>query len=243
MDGAKSQFGEAELPTGVKLEDGEIAKKVLFREMAGQEEDILASPSLTMASKITSILANCTIELGTLKDPSQIRKAVEKLVMTDRWYYLVHLRIHSLGVLYKFEIECRECGKPDKQQIDLRELHVKNAPSPDKLIHETTLPSGNKVRWKVADGLVDHQIQKMAKPANVASVALFARCLEYNDAPPAGLVQFVNMSMRDRTHLRRDIDKFEGDFDDKFKTKCPSCGNEYEGEMELDPQSFFYPSE
>jgi hypothetical protein len=239
MENAKSSVGSCELMSGVKAESGEVLKQIVFRELAGPEEDALASQTMSVSQKISTILSNCVVEFGTQKEPTEIRKLIDKMVVTDRWLYLVKLRSLSLGSAYSFETKCPECSSSDKVTVDLNETSVKNAPAVDNPFRETILPSGTKVRWRLADGSVESKIEKMAKPDNAATIALFCRADQINDRP-ATLADVKQMSMKDRMAWRKAIDQEEGDFDDTFETDCPSCGHHYSGEMRLDV-GFFFP--
>jgi hypothetical protein len=239
MEQTKPAVGILELPTGVRLEGGEVLKELSFRELAGPEEDILAS-QMSASQKISLILSNCAIKLGTLSDPFQIKKQLENLIETDRWFYLVKLRCLSLGPDYAFDTICPECKQKDKKAVDISHMNVINPPTADKIFHVSNLPSGAVVRWKNIDGQISAKIEKMATPNNAATVALYARVTEFNEKPVT-LADIKNLSMKDRNELRKEIDKQEGELDDEIECTCPECGHEYKLEMKLDPQSFFFP--
>jgi hypothetical protein len=148
MENAKSCVAALELPTGV-VHEGQVLKKIKYRELAGPEEDVLAS-NMSAAQKMTEVMANCVLEFGSVTGP-QVRPLVAKMVVTDRWYYLVQLRILSLGSQYYFETHCPSCNQKDKVSYDLRKIEIKNPPDANLLIQEFTLPSGNKLRWKIMD--------------------------------------------------------------------------------------------
>lgn len=239
MESTKPALGMCELPTGVNHETHGVLRDIQYRELAGPEEDILAS-NLPASTKVTQMMFNCTKSIGPVDQPQELRKMIDKLVITDRLYYLVKLRAHSLGPQYQFELECPQCQVVDKVSFDLNQLKVDRAPKADELYKTITLPSGKIVRFKVGDGQTDAAIEKMAKPDNAPSVALFARVTEI-DAKPVNFVDIKEMSMRDRGALRKAIDEAEGEFDDEFDAECPKCGNQYKGTMQLDAQSFFSP--
>lgn len=236
MDNAKASIGTCELATGV-LHEGQIIKQMTFRELAGPEEDILAS-DLPAAQKMTEVMINCTKAMGDVTEMKLIRSLVPKLVITDRWLYLVRLRAHSLGSDYEFKSKCPACNVEDKMLFDLHQLKVVRAPSADAVFKEITLPSGRKVRWHVADGAVDLKIEKIANAKNAATAALFARITEIDDKP-ADIVDVLQMPLRDRSALRKAIDESEGDLDDEFEAVCRKCGHEYRGELQLDGRTFF----
>jgi len=238
MEGAKSAVGSCELPTGFRVGE-QIITQMTFREMAGPEEDLLAS-NMAVSQKLTMIMANCTKSIGDISDSNKIRKMMDEMVISDRWFYLVQLRILSLGSDYKFITKCPECNHEDKVVFDLREVKVKKAPKADTLYKELTLPSGVSVRLKAADGLADAKIEKMANESNAPTIGLFARLTEINNAP-ADLADVKQMSMRDRAFIRQAIEEHEGQLDESFSAQCPKCGHTYEGEMQLDGRTFFSP--
>lgn len=236
MDNAKAAIGNIELPTGVRLETG-VIKKFTYREMAGPEEDILAS-NMKVSEKLNEVMAGCTQSIGDITDRSQIKSLIKKLVESDRWFYLVQLRILSLGSVYSFISKCSECGNEEKMNYDLRQIQVKNAPAAESLFVETDVPSGRKVRWRVSDGEVSEKIEKMANSNNAATVALFSRVTEI-DGKPAVFTDVQQLPIRDRSILRKAIEEKEGKFDDEFDAKCGKCGHEYKANLELDGASFF----
>jgi hypothetical protein len=247
MEDAKSSLGSMELLTGVKLDSGEVVKHVVFRELAGVEEDVLASGTMPVSQKITTILANCTVELGPIKDQVEIRKLIEKVVIADRWNYLIALRCLSLGSNYTQSSKCPECDHEDKIMVDLRELgkdehgnSTIKSPDATQLFHEFSLPNGKSIRWKIADGNTELKIEKMAREDNKATIGLYARCTEV-DSKPASLADIKSLSMKERTAFRKEIEEKEGDFDDNFEATCPNCGATYKGKVRLEPQSFFFP--
>jgi hypothetical protein len=201
------------------------------------EEDILAS-NLPASRKLTQVMANCTLDFSGVTDRPTIEKLMDKMVITDRWFYLVQLRVLSLGPQYQFEAICPACGVADKLFYSLGQIQVKNAPKAKELFTETDLPSGRKVRWKVADGLTDEKITKLATERNAATVGLFARTTEV-DGKPASISDVLNMSLKDRTFLRQQIDAKEGEFDDEFDARCNKCSHEYRAQLQLDARSFF----
>lgn len=235
MEGAKACVASCELPTGV-VNEGQILKTVKFRELAGPEEDILAS-NMPAAQKMTELMANCVMEFGNVSGP-KVKSLVEKMVITDRWFYLIQLRILSLGAQYQFETICPNCATKDKVRYDLMKVRVTNPPIANQLIQETVLPSGRRLRWRVMDAEIDAKVERIVTEKNKASAGLYARCTELDDKPPA-LSDIVGLSMRDRSTFRDEIDKKEGKVDDEYEATCPKCSHKYVGELQLDGKSFF----
>lgn len=239
VEETKPVVGSLELPTGIKTETGEILKEIVFRELAGPEEDILVS-QIPVSQKISLILSNCVKTFGGIDDAFKAKKYIDQIVETDRWMYLVRLRCLSLGPDYHFETTCPSCKAVDKKTADLSLLGVKAPPNVEQMYQETTLPSGAKVRWKIIDGTISAKIEKLATSSNAATVGLYARVTEFNDKPVA-LVDIKNLSLRDRNAFRKAIDEVEGELEDEIDCECPHCGHPYKVEMRLEPQSFFFP--
>lgn len=238
MEGAKAAVSSCELPTGFRVED-QVVREISFRELAGPEEDILAS-NMPVSQKLSTIMASCTRSIGSVVEPNQIRKLMDEMVISDRWFYLVQLRILSLGADYKFVTKCPACSHDDKVAYDLREVKVKNAPKADALYREVTLPTGSKARLRVANGHSDAKIEKMANETNAPTIGLFVRISELNDKP-VDLVDVKQMTMRDRAFIRQTIEEMEGQVDESFEAQCPKCGHAYGGELQLDGRTFFSP--
>jgi len=239
MEEAKSQYAEVELFTGV-LEGTEIHKKLLVRELSGIEEDVLASKKMSVSKKITTVLANCIIKFGTIEDRHVIMKMTDRMTISDRIYLLIQLRSISVSEVLEFTSTCPACSHEDKKVFELSQVHVKNPPTADDLFKDVVLPSGKKIRIKVADGSVEEKIEKATNESNAATIALFARC-EALDDKPVNLVNIKTLSFKDRNALRKAIDELEGELDDKFRAQCPNCGHEYESEIPINGVDFFFP--
>jgi len=244
MEGAKSPLGSYELPTGVKVDEVGVIKNIIFREMTGIEEDVLASQKMLTATKLTQIIANCITKFGDIEDRAQINAFAKRLVVTDRWGCLLQLRSLSVGNIFTFVTTCpdSECAHKDKVDYDLAQIKIERPPNADELFREFELADGRKIRWKIADGAVEEKIEKIATDQNKATVGLYAR-VDSIDGKPAGIESIKILPMKERSRFRNAIEKEEGDFDDEYKATCPKCHNEYTSDMELSGSEFFFPSE
>ncbi len=228
------------MPTGWII-GGQLVNVIKFRELAGPEEDILAS-KMSVSAKMSNVMANCTMGIGSMTEPHQIRKQIQSMLVTDRWMYLIALRTLSLGHEYRFGATCPSCSKVDQVIYDLRQIKVVNAPKADGLYKEVKLPTGRTCRIRAADADIEATIERLSKDDNAPTVALFARISEIG-SQPADLATVKSMPLRDRQAIRKAIDELEGDIDDKVMLKCPHCHHEYEAELELSGADFFSPSD
>lgn len=239
MDGAKPSVGSCELPTGILFEE-QVLKDVSFREMTGIEEDILAQPKGLVSKKMSDIIGNCIQKVGPVEDRLKINQMIDKFVTSDRFLMLIQLRMLSVGQQYEFTTVCPECHTEDKVNYDLNQVKIEKAPDARALYHEVKISGDRTVRWKVMDGVIESKNEKMANEKNAMTVALFNRITEIDGLPPK-LVDVVQMPLRDRNAIRKEIDIKEGKLDDEYETTCPKCGHTYKGELSLEPVSFFFP--
>lgn len=238
MEGSKASTSSCELPTGFCL-DNVIVKDVFFRELAGPEEEILASKKIPMSRRLTQVINNCTIRIGSIEDRAKISDLTSKMLNSDRLFLLIRLRIVSLGNLFSFEQECPSCNKKDKLVYDLNEIVIIEPPKADALFKEFKTPSGSTVRIKAADAKIDEQIEKSGSEAAAVTMALFARIDSFNNLPPT-LADIKNMAMKDRNVIRKEIDNLEGEIDDECNVECKYCGTSYKTTIPIGTPDFFF---
>jgi hypothetical protein len=242
MDNARSSYGSCELKSGIYTEATGVIKNIEFRELSGMEEDVLASNKMSLSEKLTRVMSNCTIKIGTIEDRKTINEMIPKIMMADRWYYLVQLRILSVGAAYSFKAKCPSCEHVDAVDYDLNQMKVESSADISNPYREIKLPSGKVVRYRLADGTVDAKIESSSNDQNSATAGLYAR-IDTIDGQPVGIDKVKALVLKDRAALRADIDKNEGSIDDVVKFVCPECGHKYEGNLPLEGRSFFYPAE
>lgn len=240
IEGSKSAVNSCELPTGV-VHNGETLKDVVFREMSGYEEDILANRKMSVSKKLSQVIANCITKIGNVEDRELINGMSDKLLITDRLFMLVQLRIASVGEILEFVSTCPECEKTDKKMFDLNNISINGAPKANNLFKEIVLPkSKKKLRIKAADAKIEEKIEKATNEKNAISLALFARIDSVDDAVPV-MVDIMSLSTGDRSALRKAIDELEGKIDDEFETTCPHCAATYKGNVPITGVDFFFP--
>jgi len=236
MLGSKAAVDSCTLPTGF-LVDGKIIQDIQFREMAGPEEDIFANRKMSVSKKFTSIMQNCSLKIGDIEDRQKINSLINKMVETDRIYYLIQLRMLSIDPLLNFQTICPSCQHEDKVVFDLSGIVVKNPPSASELSREIKLPSGNELTLRVADGKAEEIIERASNEKNAISLALMSRVESFN-GKPVSLSDIINLNMKDRKFLRAEIEKLEGSIDDAYDAECPACGHAYKGSVPLAGSDF-----
>lgn len=234
------QGGVIYLPCGYVDETGELHDRVELRELKGHEEDILASGKISNAEKITQIIGNCTIKLGTISERGQLVAAAGRLTIADRVVLMLNLRALSLGPDYEFEIVCPKCAQPNPAKVALNELDV--WPPQDRRLREYTvnLPSGKVAVVKIMTAEDELKLERLSRERDQLSLALLARIRLLGGKQPT-LADVKDLGIRDRGFIRDQYERIEGGVDTDIEIKCPSCRHEFKSTIDVGQPSFFFP--
>lgn len=251
------------LPGGIRLADGRLAKDVEFREMTGEEEDILADMrrehgkkgkfAKHFSQRFTEILSRCTVRLGDMSradgtsSPSFFEAAWAGALSLDRAFAIIRLRGVSLGEKYVFSAKCDECEHEMKRlTLDLAALEVQPIPDECQGVEfiDEVCPSGLKVRWRMLTGKDEPRIDETMdrRKADFVSALLYLRLVSVNDEP----VEFEHvkkMSTRDRRFLVQQFDVKEGGIDTDIENVCEECSASFWTKLNVGNVNFFFPSE
>lgn len=243
METAKPPIGAYTLPAGyLDLATNELWQDVEVRELRGREEDMLSSRQVPGEKKLSGLLAGCLLRIGPVTDKGRIAKIVDELTVGDRVYLLFAIRRVTLGNDLPVREECpnRDCKAKNLFVIDLSELTIKAMPDPRKRIYDVTLPSGRTARFRASVGADEIRVAKLAKNTKIddASQMLLMR-LEMVDGEPPTISMLQDMGMRDRAYLREQFEEIEGGIDTSIQLECPSCGHEWEKDLNLASADFF----
>jgi hypothetical protein len=210
--------------------------------MTGEEEEILAARNMTGNKKINSILSRCTTQIGPFAGP-QVAQIVPELTQGDRTYLLLAIRRASLGNDMPFVTKCEQCDQEARFVLDLGDLEVKPMRDPKVRTYNLELPkTKKKVVMKVLTGRGEEAIGKAStRGRDVVSTAILAR-VDSMDGKPCTMADLKSLPLMDRNHLRNSWEDHEGGVDTTVEIDCPSCGNEYETELDIGQQGFFNPS-
>lgn len=244
METAKGSMGVFELPCGHLNEDGELKTEVEVREITGHEEDMLASEQVPNAQKITALLRGCVKRIGDVTEPGPLSRMVRELTMGDRVFLVFAIRRVTLGDELPVRERCPECKVNTLFMVDLKEeLQPKAMPDPYKRIYDVELPSGKSARFRVSmgdDEVKMMKIRQRKQAADAVSHAIMMR-LELLDGEKPTLQMVKSLGMRDRIFIREQYQEVEGGVDTTLELECPSCGNDWEKELDLSAASFFFP--
>src|SRR5574343_468711 len=179
---AHSSVEEFEFATGYYDEENKVLhKKVVIKEISGEEEDILASPKLNGFKKIHQILVACTESIGDISDKKEIDKVIKKLNSGDRYQLMLKIRELSLGKQFLFKAKCinTECGKQSDQILDITKVTIDGLKDPSNLEFDCELPkSKKKVHWRIQDGAAEEKATKvMNQLDNLMTTHIYQRVM------------------------------------------------------------------
>lgn len=207
-------------------------------EMTGAEEDLLTNRRLMKNGEaINQVLLNCTKRLGENAEPKM--KDVLDLLSGDRLFALVRLRQVSLGDEVELELACPNtgCGERTALTVNLGDLEV--TPYGEEREFEFTLPgSGRKVKFGYLDGHKEKRLAALKEPNLTA--AMMIRILEIDGQPPSKKA-LNEMSMGDRSALRKEMLRVDGGIDTQVDVSCDACGTRIRTRLEAEP-AFLFPS-
>lgn len=241
LEKPKSTQGLFVLPCGYIDDDGALHNEVELKELTGNEEDMLASRTIPAHKKMGFLIGRCVRRLGTITDQGRLAAIAGDLTIGDRTFLIFALRRITLGDMYPFKVGCPVCSKISTYQIDMADLETKFMPTPEKRIYDDKLPSGKTVRFRILVGRDEEQLGKAKNVDDKASLALLLR-LELIDGKPPTMADVKNLSMRDRDALRVLVDDVDGGVETGLELSCPSCGAEFEDDVDAGQAGFFFPS-
>ena len=230
------------LPSGGLLYD-DIPAQITLRAMTTADEKFLFGS--TSSNAFSKVLQSCIVE------PKNID--VSKLLPFDEQFLIIKLRTHTYGSLYHIAGVCPECGERHEFEVNLDEMPVIELDHDFKEPIECTLPEcGDKLQLRLLRNkdfiAVRNQAKKLAKRMGVN-----ARELEYvirmsryivtingeqtNDGAAQQYVE--HLSGRDSAYFWWLLnDSVECGLDTTEEVTCPSCGEDYDLEFQINSEFF-----
>jgi len=207
-------------------------------EMTGAEEDLLTNRRLMKNGEaINQVLLNCTKRLGDNAEPKM--KDVLDLLSGDRLYALVRLRQISLGDEIELELACPNTGCGERTGITVNLGDIEVTPYGEEREFEFTLPgSAKKVKFGYLDGHKEKRLAALKEPNLTA--AMMIRIVEIDGQPPSKKA-LNEMSMGDRSALRKEMLRVDGGIDTQVDVSCDACGTRIRTRLEAEP-AFLFPS-
>jgi len=149
-----SEQGIFQLVGGYLDSNGVVHSEVHLRAMSGHEEDLLSNDDVPFFARMTGILSQCCLRIGTIEDRPGIIKAIRGLPAGSRQHLLICLRRAShwrtTKDQYDMKVECPKCEKDSDYKVNLSTLDLYDMPDPLVRVHEGKLPdSGIPYTWTI----------------------------------------------------------------------------------------------
>jgi hypothetical protein len=238
-----------------------------IRGLKGKEGKLLSDQqAVRTGAALDNILSACTEEL---LDPGPYDFEVggkvtwSKVLVGDRFFILLQIRLASFGPEYEFKTQCREanCRTRFSFEVDLeKDLKVKRLTEEeqDTLRSEgtfsTKLADGREVHYRLATG-ADEKAAARHKAADRALVDMLASritSIEGIDGPTeqdivkGSIVKTVrtfldDLEWSDLVTLMNALDEHDCGVDPQIEVECPTCGGLQEQTLPFD-RGFLLPA-
>jgi|GEM_PF-1500035 len=157
--------------------EGVIHDEVHLRAMSGNEEDLLGNDSIPFFRRMTGVLSQCCLRIGTLTERPQVIQAIRGLPAGARQHLLVCLRRtthwRKTKDIYDMNVECPKCEKDSTFKIDLSELELYHMPDATKRVFSGVLPdSGLQYTWAITSFDQDEILSAVAQSEQIQNEQL-----------------------------------------------------------------------
>lgn len=217
---------EITCPSGMKAE---------VRGLKGKELKIFQDTKAARTGGfVDQILDACVVSM-TDPGPYKIsgdRPTWDDVLLGDKFYCLVQVRIETYGSAYEFTTQCPSCKFRFPWELDLEKLPVRKLSKHDQEAFKhghaliTKVPSdGREVKFRLSTGK-DEKTAAKAKSMDNALVRMMSlRILELAGESDRNKIQaFVDdCELSDLTKLLKEFDKRDCGLETSFEVQCPEC--------------------
>lgn len=239
---------EFTLPSkGIIYEDERITEKVVMRAMKAKEEKMLLGS--TGESSFDRVIGACIVEPNPFP--------IGKLILPDKYFLLMKLRIISYGNMYYAEYKCSNSSCREKQEfeIDLDGLDIDYLDEDFEEPFEMELPMcGDVIGMRLLRDKDNKRIQKRARKikkkardkAGVGNIEYILRLAErlvtlngeeIDRNKRKGYIE--NLLVKDTSYIREYMNnKLKIGYDLRIYDFCQFCGEEVEFTLPLTEEFF-----
>jgi len=215
------------LPSGQEVE---------LTELTGREEELLTNKKLIKKGEaINRVLLNCTKRIGENNTPAL--NDILDMLSGDRLFILVKLRQISLGDTVDLQPVCPACKETNLVSVDLEEQPVTSYPEERDFTFKLQV-SKKEIKFCYLDGHKEKQLAALKEP-NLTS-AMLVRIISVDGNPPNKKV-ITDLSMRDRSELRKEMFKVDAGINTEVEIVCDECGHKFKTRLEGE-RDFLFPN-
>jgi hypothetical protein len=225
-----------QLPGGLRVE-GQVVRDVVVDEMTGIDEENIANPALSgNGGKImTTLLAGVVKSIG---GKTATQEMVRNLLIGDRDFLMLKLRVITSGKDYQTQVECPKCASKFTIEVDLDEIEIrkladdKDVVVPFKLLKGYRDPKGvlhKEGLLKLPTGVEQEYLSsEVARNMAVATTHLLTKCCQR-----LGDLEFITndvmrvLSTKDREIMAVALRNSMPGPIMETNVACPTCGNKW----------------
>jgi hypothetical protein len=250
---------EIECPSGMRLQ---------IRGLKGKEGRLLSDRNaVRQGTVMDSLLTACTeqvLDAGPyiLREDGKIDWG--KVLIGDRFFTLLQIRLASFGPEYSFKVQCRDnmCRERFDYQLNLEtDLTVRSMSSEDREVFKeqgsfkTTLNDGKVVNYRLATGADERKVARNRTLDSALIDMLMMRIDSIegvgqgtaSDAVAGKTVKTIRAYLEDLdwselVSLLNALDSHDCGIDPQIEIQCPACGGVQEVQLPFE-RGFFLPTE
>jgi hypothetical protein len=225
----------------------------MIRNLKGAEANVLADKAKARKfSTFDEVLENCWLEtedggaLGKLYINGTGHPNWRHVLLGDRTYVLIQIRIATYGKVYSFPVKCSSCGEGFEWDIDL-ETDLKYQTYPAESLRKYAegenrfagkLPDGKKFWFKLTNGMDERESAKRLKQKKdeAVTVSLSERITEIEGIGTSKQqirAYLEDLDMGDGSggvdalyDIVDMLDEADGGYDTDIEVECSECGGE-----------------
>lgn len=230
-----------ECPSGLAIE---------VRGLTGREGKILTDKQAAKnGTTMDKILESCLVSIIDpglcYKTDAEGKFPLENLILGDRFYALLQIRILTYGPQYEFQIKCEDCDAKTNVTVDLNDLPVRKLAPEDRNTFlngnrfEATIPSsGKKCYFRIPTSADEKRAIKALKGESQEVVtALNLRVSEVEGVDPFQKKRYLeDLPMADFTNLFAQFDEHDCGVTTEVTVICNHCESEQDIRLPFDRQ-------
>lgn len=217
--------------------------KVEMRKMKVSEEDILTDIQLTKQGKSFDRLLEACIKSDL---------PLKKMLIGERVFLLIKLRIISKGKIYEARLKCGDCTESflidiNLEKLEIKKLNKKNLELDDNgryIFWTDPLPIlKKKFKLRLLTGDDEDKLMEIRKeyPKQFMSRLLLLRTIEIEGEKIKNINMIRDLDSEDSQYLRDIYDEHDCGVDTEIDVICPNCYGTQIANLPIDNVNFFLP--
>ena len=226
---------------------------VELRKLKVQEANILADrQTYQKGATLDQLLASVwvsTLDVGPYKFGPGNKPLWEQVLVGDRFYAQMQVRIATHGPHYDFRVPCSVCKEIISWSVNLADLPVTKLKQEDAAIFTDTNvfkelgPDGKQITFHLMTGVHERKAQMILKQnkATRVTASLLSRIDEV-EGEKDRRSYFDNLDFTVALDLIKMLDDHDCGIETTFDIECGECGAETEVDLPLDQKGYWAPS-